>query len=187
MWKHRPASEAGSSVVELALVVPMLSLVLVGAAELGRIAYASIEVANAARAAVAFAAQGPTTAMETSSIASGTNDGIALAARNEAPNITDLNTTATESCICETINTSTGAITQNAITGACGGTTTTADAQCTADATAAGAGYTGNVVDYVTVTTAATVHTMFKYNYDGFGIPTKFKLNGYAQMRLLQN
>ena len=187
MLKHRPVGEAGSAILELALVVPMLAFVLIGAAELGRIAYAAIEVSNAARAAVAFAAQGPTTAMQTGTIASGTNDAIALAARNEAPNVTDLVTTATETCICETINTTTGAITQNPITGACGGSLTTASAQCTADATTAGAGYTGNVVDYVNVTTTATVKTMFNYNWNGLGIPRSFTLNGYAQMRLLQN
>ena len=189
MPNHRPAGEAGSAIVELALVVPMLAFVLIGAAELGRIAYAAIEVSNAARAAVAFAAQGPTTAMETGTIASGTNDGIALAAQNEAPNVTDLVITATETCICETINTTTGAITPNSISGACGGDTTTASAQCSADAAAAGTGYTGNVVDYANVTTTATVKTMFDYSYLSWGlrIPRKFTLNGSAQMRLLQN
>lgn len=179
MPKHRPAGEAGSAIVELALVVPMLALVLIGAAELGRIAYAAIEVSNAARSAVSFGAQGPTTAINTAVMQS--------VAANEAPNVTDLVTTATETCVCETVNTTSGATTQSPITGACGGGTTTAAAQCTAAATAAGAGNIGNVVDYVNVTTTATVKTMFTYNFNGLGIPHKFTLNGYAQMRLLQN
>lgn len=171
MLKHRAASEAGSSLVELALVVPMLALVLIGAAELGRIAYAAIEVSNAARAAVAFGAQGPTTALQTGIMQQ--------AALNEAPNVTGLVATATESCVCETITSATGAISRTTITAGC----TNALSQCTTITP----GQIDNVVDYVNVTTTATVHTMFRYNWNGYGIPNTFKLNGYAQMRFFQN
>lgn len=52
---HR-RNEEGSALVELALSMPMLCLVLLGAAEFARVAYASIEVANAAHAAAIYAA-----------------------------------------------------------------------------------------------------------------------------------
>lgn len=52
-------SERGQALVETALVSPLLFLLLLGAAELARVAYAAIEVTNAARAAVQFAAQKP--------------------------------------------------------------------------------------------------------------------------------
>lgn len=48
--------EGGSALVELALSLPMLCLILLGAAEFARVAYASIEVANAAHAAAIYAA-----------------------------------------------------------------------------------------------------------------------------------
>jgi len=51
--------ERGQALIETALVSPLLFLLLLGAAELARVAYAAIEVTNAARAAVQFAAQQP--------------------------------------------------------------------------------------------------------------------------------
>ena len=54
--------EAGQSLVELALTVPVLLLLLLGAAELARVAYAAIEVSNAAEAAVRYGAQNSSTA-----------------------------------------------------------------------------------------------------------------------------
>jgi Flp pilus assembly protein TadG len=43
-------SDRGDSLVELALLLPILTMLLVGTVDLGRLAYMSIEVANAARA-----------------------------------------------------------------------------------------------------------------------------------------
>ncbi len=48
--------DEGSALVELALSLPMLCLILLGAAEFARVAYASIEVSNAAHAAAIYAA-----------------------------------------------------------------------------------------------------------------------------------
>ena len=45
-------NESGQALVELALTLPLLVLVLMGAAELARVAYVSIEVTDAAKAAV---------------------------------------------------------------------------------------------------------------------------------------
>ena len=82
----------GQAFVELALVLPIFFLLLVGAAELGRLAYASIEVSNAARAGVAYAAQNHITASDTA--------GIQLATTQDAPNLTGVSATATPSCSC---------------------------------------------------------------------------------------
>lgn len=59
MTRHE---EDGQSLVELALTVPILLLLLLGAAELARVAYAAIEVSNAAEAAVRYGAQNSSTA-----------------------------------------------------------------------------------------------------------------------------
>src|SRR4029077_10530393 len=50
-------SQSGQSLVELALLTPLLLLLLVGTVEMGRYAYISVLVANAARAGAAYGAQ----------------------------------------------------------------------------------------------------------------------------------
>jgi Flp pilus assembly protein TadG len=50
-------SESGQSLLEVALLTPLLLLLLVGVIELGRFAYFGILVGNAARAGVAYGAQ----------------------------------------------------------------------------------------------------------------------------------
>ncbi|WP_109487954.1 TadE/TadG family type IV pilus assembly protein [Occallatibacter savannae] len=61
-------NEDGQSLVELALTLPLLLVLLLGVAELGHIAYASINVSNAAKAAGQYAAQNTSTAVQTGSI-----------------------------------------------------------------------------------------------------------------------
>lgn len=48
---------SGQSLLEVALTAPLLILILLGAAEFARVAFAGTEVANAARAGVAYGAQ----------------------------------------------------------------------------------------------------------------------------------
>lgn len=87
--------DAGQALVELALVVPLLTLIFVGAAEVGRIAYAAIEVNNAARAGVAYASQGRAQAYD--------GPGITRAAVLDAPDVSGLNVAPpTYSCSCST-------------------------------------------------------------------------------------
>jgi len=72
--------------------MPMLIALLAGAVEFSRMAFAAIEVSNAAMAAVQYGAQDPTTAADTT--------GIQTAASNDAPDISLGTTTASTSCIC---------------------------------------------------------------------------------------
>jgi Flp pilus assembly protein TadG len=168
-------NDKGSALVELAVTAPLLMGMLICTAEVGRIAYAAIEVSNAARAGAAYGSQSLTTAASTANITQ--------AAKNEAPNISSLSVTTSEACVCETVNTSTGATTTTSIT-TCSGTSSTAGTQCPASTTA---GTVNNIVQFVTVTTTATVATMFEYNYHGFGLPSTFTLNGLSTMRVVQN
>lgn len=95
MLRHRTTirDDLGQAFVELALVLPMFILLLVGAAEIGRLVYAGIEVSNAARSGVAYGSQNHITASDTANIQ--------LAATREAPNITSLATpVVTLSCSC---------------------------------------------------------------------------------------
>lgn len=84
--------EDGGALVELALLVPMFALMLVGAAEFGRLAYADIEVSNAARAGVAYGAQNHATASDT--------QGMQTAATQDAPDVTSITATASTFCSC---------------------------------------------------------------------------------------
>jgi Flp pilus assembly protein TadG len=61
-------SDSGASLVEFAVLAPVMLLLLIGLIEIGRFAYFSILAANGARAGVAFAAQNLSTAIDTTGI-----------------------------------------------------------------------------------------------------------------------
>jgi Flp pilus assembly protein TadG len=88
----RTWEERGSSIIELALGVPVLVGLALGASEFARVEYASIEVSNAALAGVQYGGQNVTAAADTT--------GIQTAAQTDAPNITLGTTTATTACTC---------------------------------------------------------------------------------------
>jgi Flp pilus assembly protein TadG len=71
-------SDTGTSVLEMALLTPLLLMLLGGIIEVGRYAQLSILVTNAARAGVQYGAQSLVTAADTA--------GIQSAAVNDAPN-----------------------------------------------------------------------------------------------------
>jgi len=82
---HILSGSQGQSLVEFALVLPILLILLVGAIEIGRAAYFSIQVTNASYAAVEYGAQTPATAGDT--------NGIIQSALNEAPMLSPDNVT----------------------------------------------------------------------------------------------
>lgn len=90
------SSEEGSALVELALSLPLLSIMLLGSAEFARLAYASIEVSNGAHAAAIYAAS--------SLAASSDSGGITNAANSDAGNLVGGNaisvTSVTSACTC---------------------------------------------------------------------------------------
>lgn len=93
--------ESGGALVETALTMPLLVILVLGAVELARVAYAAIEVSNAARAAVSYGAQNGGTASDTV--------GITWAATQEAANLSSLSIASiTRSYICSNGNASTG-------------------------------------------------------------------------------
>lgn len=84
--------DRGQSLVELALMFPIFILLLVGAAEFGRLAYAAIEVSNAARAGASYGALSHITASDFANIE--------LVATTDAANLTGVTATAVDSCAC---------------------------------------------------------------------------------------
>jgi Flp pilus assembly protein TadG len=104
------AHESGQALVETALTMPILLFMLVGAFELGQVAYVSIEVANSAKAAVQYGAQNPGTSAQTAIMQT-------LAVNEAADYGISLNTPigVTSSCSCV----SGGSATANPSCGAC--------------------------------------------------------------------
>jgi Flp pilus assembly protein TadG len=89
---HAVKNETGQALIETYLALPILLLILVGAVEIARVGYASIEVMNAASAGVKFAAESPANETDTA--------GIQLAAGNDAANISLDPVGVTSACVC---------------------------------------------------------------------------------------
>lgn len=90
----RPDDE-GSALVELALSLPMLCFMLLGATEFARVAYATIEVSNAAHAAALYGASNTTASTDSTGIsnAAATDSGNMSGAN--AVSVTSVNTACT--------------------------------------------------------------------------------------------
>ena len=135
---HLPAfrRDTGASLVELALLLPVLSLMLLGTIDLGRFAYVSVEVSGAARAGVQYGQQSSTTATDIS--------GMQTAATNDAPDLVGAsngNLTATASYWCQCSD------------------GTGVSPSCAAPPTCT----TTHLVNYVKVVTSATYSPWFAY------------------------
>jgi Flp pilus assembly protein TadG len=98
--------QTGQSLVEFAIVLPMLLLLLIGVIELGRYAYLGILIGNAARAGAAYGAQSPFTAGNP--LVGGT-PAITLAANNDFQNngqsVSNLVITTAFVCSCDNAGT----------------------------------------------------------------------------------
>ncbi len=84
--------ESGSALAEIAVVLPMLVLLLLGLIEVGRFGYYTVLVGNAARAGVQYGAQNTVTAADSA--------GITNSAKTDGQNITSLTATPTTFCKC---------------------------------------------------------------------------------------
>lgn len=87
---HLRRGEAGSSLVELAAVLPFFMLILVAAIDLSRAFYLGMEVAGASHAAAQYGIQNPTDTA-----------GITAAAKSDAPDVSNLVVSSpTQGCEC---------------------------------------------------------------------------------------
>jgi Flp pilus assembly protein TadG len=149
--KRDYAGDAGTSLVEFALLLPILLILLLGIIEIGRYAEMSILVTNAARAGVQYGAQNLANAADL--------QGIQTAASNDAPAAVQQSQVSTSyMCLC---------------TGTGGNPGGTCPAACVPP---------GQEIVYLTVTTAGTYTSLFRYP----GIPSPVTLTGTAQMRVAQ-
>ena len=148
-------SESGQSLIELALLTPLLLILVIGIAEMGRFSYFAILVGNAARAGAAWGAQNLPTSADTADIKT--------AAQNDCQNCGSLSTTGltvTSSPVCTCDNA--GSLNPNPPTAAyCNSATNATAGTCTV----------GHWVVLVQVTTTGTFKPMFTYPAGGlFGM-----------------
>jgi Flp pilus assembly protein TadG len=98
-WRKAVSREDGDALIEVAVGISVCITLLLGAAECGRLAYAGIEVSNAAHTGAEYGAQSRTYAADTANITA--------AAIQDASNVRGLTATATYFCQCSDGTTST--------------------------------------------------------------------------------
>jgi Flp pilus assembly protein TadG len=132
---RRLGNEQGYSLVEVSLLVSFFGVpLLLGVVEMGRLAFAGIEVSNAARAGAAFASQNSADSADTTDT---TN-----AATNEANDVQGVTVTQNTFCVCS--NSPSTAVTCSSVTTSC-----------------TGSGNHG--ISFVQVNTAATVNPIVHF------------------------
>jgi Flp pilus assembly protein TadG len=89
---HLRTDERGQSLVEMAFILPVLVLLLIGIVNFGWFAYSYIELTNAANAGVHYASMSVINASNTS--------GILAAMTSDAGNLTSINPTTALTCLC---------------------------------------------------------------------------------------
>ncbi len=154
--RRRFSSESGQSLVELALITPVLLLMLVGFAEMGRYTYLSVLVGNAAEAGAAYGAQSLGNSVDAA--------GIRTAAQNDFQDghgLSGLTVTPSTSCGCDSSGTTTTAACTGSTAGTCG---------------------TGHWVVNVQVTASGTFTSMFNYP----GVPASLTIVRTVIMRVKQ-
>ena len=159
--------QSGQALVEMAFIIPVLILLLVGAIEVGRYAYISILIGNAARAGAAYGAQSNGRSTDTVGIQNAADYDFAGATSgstgtNGQP-VSKLTITSSTTCGCDSAGTFTAA------TG------------CTDPPNAsAGTCAAGNWVVTVTVTATGNFNALFNYP----GIPSPITITRSATMRV---
>ncbi len=142
-------NEQGGALVELALSMPLLTLILMGGVEMAKVAYASIEVSNAASAAVQYGALKSANTSDYS--CSGTypsstcTGGIANAAVNDAANLNGI------------------VVTSVALACSCANTAYT-PTSCTDNSTCST--HNTSMISTLTVTTKAPYTSLFRFSGD---------------------
>ncbi len=152
--------DAGQALVETALSFSVIILLLLGAVELGSMAYAAIEMANAARAAPQFACMGGGSFISNANGQLSPNTaGMLNAAEADAPQVYNLNPSAftlSASMTCKCAN---------------GGTSTCTEGDC--------------VDSFMLVTVTAQTQTTFKPLIHLSSLGPTFTLNGQSVQEVL--
>lgn len=161
MRTHELSSqESGAALVELAFTLPMFLLLVLGTAEVANIAWASIQLNNAAHAAAQFGSLKRANAADTTDLET--------AAQNEAPALT-ITFPSAPVIDCTCVTPSTGA--------------ETSPVTCTSTyATTAPCASPNVIFTTIHVTTQAVVKPLIHYP----GLPASYTLQGNASMGIVQ-
>jgi Flp pilus assembly protein TadG len=154
--------QSGQALIEFAFVVPILLLLALGVIEIGRYAYISILIGNAARAGAAYGAQSNAQSVDTTGIANAADYDFAGATSGSTTTngltVSNLTVASSVSCGCDSAGTITSA-----------GCTTSVNPT-------AGSCTTGNWVVYVSVTASGSFSGLFNYP----GIPNPLAISRTA-------
>jgi len=141
--------QTGQSLLEVALMTPLLLAMLIGVIEFGRYIYIGILVGNAARAGAAFGAQNPGTAADQTDIATAAKNDF----QNNGQAVSKLTVNSSFACGCDNA----GTVTAETCTGTGAGT-------CTGGA---------HWIITVTVEASGTFNSLFSFP----GIPANLTLD----------
>jgi Flp pilus assembly protein TadG len=153
-------SQSGQTLMEVALLTPLLLLLVIGGIELGRYAYLSILVGNAARAGAAFGAQTLAQSVSAAGIAAAADNDF----QNNGQNVATLAVNSAVTCGCD----NDGAV--------------TAAVCSTAANSNAGTCATGHWVVMVSVTASGTFNSLFNFPR----IPKNIAISRTSTMRVAQ-
>lgn len=153
---RRSLKQSGQSLLELSLLLPFLLLLTIGVIEIGRYAYISVLVGNAARAGAAYGSQGLAQSIDTA--------GISAAATNDfqSNGVSGLHVTSSDTCQCDSLGTLGSPV------------------SCTGSS--AGTCASGHWIVTLNVTASGAFNSMFQYP----GIPRFISLSNTAKMRVTQ-
>jgi Flp pilus assembly protein TadG len=152
--------ECGQSLLEVALVTPLILLLALAVIEMGRYAYIAILVGSAARAGASYGAEGLEQSVDTAGIQQAADNDF----QNNGQNVSKLTVTSNATCGCD----SSGTITS---------------ASCNAQTNPnAGSCNTGHWVVMVSVEAKGTFNSLFNYP----GIPKSITIDRTATMRVVQ-
>jgi Flp pilus assembly protein TadG len=161
-----PKPERGQSLVEVALLTPLLLALSIGLIELGRYAYISILVGNAARAGAAYASQSLPQSVDTGGIQTAADNDF----QNNGQSTASLTVTSKTVCACD----NGGKLSPDPpTTGYC-------DPPPTGTNSSAGTCSPGNWVVMVSVTASGTFNSLFKYP----GIPSSIAVSSTSMLRV---
>jgi Flp pilus assembly protein TadG len=159
--------QSGQALTEFAFVLPFILLLLLGVIEMGRYAYISILIGNAARAGAAYAAQNPSTSTDTTGITNAADYDFAGATSGttalNGQSSSALTVTSSTTCGCDSAGTFTAAI-------GCSYATNPSAGTCAS----------GSWVIMVSVTASGTFNALFNYP----GIPSSLTISRTAELRV---
>ena len=159
--------ETGTALIETAISLPLFCLMLLGAAEFARLAYAAIEVSNAARAAADYGGSAHGAASDWALSGSTYSGGVVAAATNDAGNLSGLTVTNISlSCSCAASSSVTAP---------------TQPTSCTDNSTCSNQNV--GMVETITVTTQANYDPLIHYP----GGPATLTLKGQASQTVSNN